>query len=66
MVRFACLVLFQVLLALRLDGYIVAPYCVVFVPVFLWELIGLRRKISISRIAIVTHGETLKIDFVSA
>lgn len=56
-VRFACLVLFQVLLALRLDGYIVAPYSVVFVPVFLWELIGLRRKVAISRIAIVTHAE---------
>jgi len=59
MVRFACLVLFQVLLALRLDGYIIVPYSIVFIPLYLWEAIALRRKIVIAHICIVTHEELL-------
>mmetsp|Transcript_28772 Transcript_28772/g.61052 ORF Transcript_28772/g.61052 Transcript_28772/m.61052 type:complete len:615 (-) Transcript_28772:83-1927(-) len=57
MVRFACLVLFQVLLALRLDGAIAAPWSVVFIPMYLWDVIALRRKIMLTRISIVTHEE---------
>jgi len=57
MVRFACLVLFQVLLALRLDGYIAAPWSIVFIPMYLWDVIALRRKIMLMRIVIVNHEE---------
>jgi len=57
MVRFTCLVVFQVLLALRLDGYVIVPYSVVFIPLYLWEVIALRRKIAISKVVIVTHEQ---------
>mmetsp|Transcript_20570 Transcript_20570/g.37120 ORF Transcript_20570/g.37120 Transcript_20570/m.37120 type:complete len:622 (+) Transcript_20570:246-2111(+) len=57
MVRFACLVLFQVLLALRLDGYIAALWSIIFIPMYLWDAIALRRKITLTKIIIVTHEE---------
>lgn len=58
MVRFSCLVLFQVLLALRLDGYSTGmPWSVVFAPMFAWDGIALRRKVMLSNMVIVTHDE---------
>mmetsp|Transcript_28415 Transcript_28415/g.60547 ORF Transcript_28415/g.60547 Transcript_28415/m.60547 type:complete len:611 (+) Transcript_28415:277-2109(+) len=57
MVRFACLVLFQVLLALRLDGYIAALWSVVFIPMYLWDTIALRRKVMLANMSIVTFDE---------
>ncbi|KAL7551992.1 hypothetical protein ACHAWF_015204 [Thalassiosira exigua] len=57
MVRFAFLVVFQVLLALRLDGYIGIPWWAVFIPLYLWELIALRRKIALIMVRIVTLDE---------
>ncbi len=57
MIRFACLVLFQVLVALRLDEYIVAPWSIVFIPMYLWEGIALRRKVNLANVSIVTLDE---------
>lgn len=57
MVRYVCLVVFQVLLALRMDGYIGLPWSIVFVPMYLWDIIALRRKVMLSSIMIVTHEE---------
>ena len=58
MVRFACLVVFQILLALRLDGHIVnVPWSMVFIPLYLWEGIALRRKIHLANVIIVTLDE---------
>ena len=56
-VRYGCLILFQVLLALQLDGYIAAPWTIIFIPIYLWELIALRRKIIVANVNIVTHDE---------
>jgi len=55
--RFVFLTLFQVFLALRLDGYINWPWSVIFVPMYLWDAIALRRKVMLSNIRIVTHDE---------
>lgn len=57
MVRFACLVFFQVLLALRLDGYIAVPWTVVFIPMYVWDFIALRRKVMLANMSIVTFDE---------
>ena len=57
MCRFALLVLFEVLLALQLDGFIRAPWALVFTPIFLWEFIALRKKILLANMSIVTHEE---------
>ncbi|KAL9184132.1 hypothetical protein ACHAXT_002218 [Thalassiosira profunda] len=57
MVRFGCLVLFQVMLALQLDGYIALLWSVVFIPLYMWEAIALRRKVIIANVSIVTHDE---------
>ncbi|KAL7442267.1 hypothetical protein ACHAXH_007799, partial [Discostella pseudostelligera] len=58
MVRFGCLVLFQVLLALRLDGYMEnIPWYIVFIPMYLWEGIALRRKLALANVIIVTPDE---------
>ena len=57
MVRFGCLVLFQILLALQLDGYIRTYWSIIFIPMYLWDIIALRRKIMIANISIVTHDE---------
>ena len=57
MARFALLVLFEVLLALRLDGFIQTQWIVVFIPIFFWEAIALRRKIYLVKMTIVTHDE---------
>jgi len=57
MIRFACLVLFQVLLALRLDHYIAPPWSIVFIPMYVWDAIALRRKIMIAGMMIVTQEE---------
>lgn len=57
MVRFVCLVLFQLLLALKLDGYVSLPWYAVFVPMYLWDLIALRRKAALVGMTIATHDE---------
>eukprot|EP00804_Cyclotella_cryptica_P004651 CCRYP_019460-RA/>CCRYP_019460-RA protein AED:0.08 eAED:0.08 QI:0/-1/0/1/-1/1/1/0/597 len=55
--RFALLVLFEVLLALQLDGFIRAPWWLIFLPIFLWEFIALRKKILLANMSVVTHEE---------
>eukprot|EP00970_Alexandrium_tamarense_P006429 scaffold1102_cov195-Alexandrium_tamarense.AAC.3 len=36
-IRFGLLALFEVLLALRMDGTIVASWSIIFIPIYLWE-----------------------------
>ena len=57
MIRFGCLVLFEVLLALQLDGYIHTLWSIIFIPMYLWDFIALRRKVMIANVLIVTHDE---------
>lgn len=57
MVRFGLLVLFELLVSLQLDGFIRLPWVVVFVPIFLWEFIALRKKVMLANMNIVTHEE---------
>ncbi|KAL3822843.1 hypothetical protein ACHAXA_011480 [Cyclostephanos tholiformis] len=58
MIRFGLLVIFQILLALRLDGHLAnLPWIIVFVPLFLWDAMALRRKVALSSLVVVTHDE---------
>ncbi len=57
LVRFVFLVSFQILLALKMDGIIAFPWYVVFVPLYFWEAMALKKKISLTMIQIVTHAE---------
>ena len=56
-VRFGLLVLFEVLISLQLDGYIRLPWVAVFIPMFIWEFIALRKKTMLANMNIVTHEE---------
>jgi hypothetical protein len=57
MVRFGLLVLFELLVALQLDGFVRLPWVLVFVPIFIWEFIALRKKVMLANMNIVTHEE---------
>jgi hypothetical protein len=58
MIRFGMLVVFQILLALRLDGHLsYLPWTVVFVPLYLWDAIALHRKVVLSSLVVGTHDE---------
>ena len=57
LVRFGFLVLFQVLLALKVDEYIAFPWWAVFIPMYFWEVMALRKKIKLATIHVVTHAE---------
>jgi len=57
LVRFGFLVLFQVLLALKMDAILAFPWWAVFIPLYCWEVIVLRKKIMLANINIVTHAE---------
>eukprot|EP00573_Skeletonema_grethae_P009019 CAMPEP_0201694876 /NCGR_PEP_ID=MMETSP0578-20130828/6984_1 /ASSEMBLY_ACC=CAM_ASM_000663 /TAXON_ID=267565 /ORGANISM="Skeletonema grethea, Strain CCMP 1804" /LENGTH=612 /DNA_ID=CAMNT_0048180609 /DNA_START=60 /DNA_END=1898 /DNA_ORIENTATION=+ len=57
LVRFVFLVSFQILLALKMDGIIAFPWWVVFIPLYFWEAMALKKKISLTMIQIVTHAE---------
>eukprot|EP00984_Skeletonema_dohrnii_P034344 scaffold33532_cov133-Skeletonema_dohrnii-CCMP3373.AAC.1 len=57
LVRFVFLVLFQVLLALKMDAIIAFPWWAVFIPLYFWEVMALKKKISLTMINIVTHAE---------
>ena len=57
LVRFSFLVLFQVLLTLQLDGVINIMWSVLFIPMYIWDLIALRRKVMLANISIVTAAE---------
>ena len=58
MIRFGILVVFQILLALRLDGHLsYLPWTAIFVPLYLWDAMALRRKVMLSSLVVVTHDE---------
>lgn len=57
LVRFGFLVLFQILLAFKLDKFIACPWWVVFIPLYFWEGIALQKKILLAMINVVTHAE---------
>eukprot|EP00985_Skeletonema_marinoi_P007326 scaffold3207_cov165-Skeletonema_marinoi.AAC.6 len=57
LVRFVFLVLFQVLLALKMDAIIAFPWWAVFIPLYFWEVMALKKKISLAMINIATHAE---------
>ena len=58
LIRFVFLVTFQILLALRLDGFIgFIPWMVVFTPLYIWDSMALRRKIMLACLVIVTPDE---------
>ena len=58
LIRFVFLVTFQILLALRLDGYIdFMPWMGVFTPLYIWDSMALRRKIMLACLVIVTPDE---------
>ena len=57
LVRFVFLVIFQVLLALQMDGFIEFPWWAVFIPLYFWEMMALKKKISVAMINIVTLPE---------
>lgn len=58
LIRFVFLVMFQILLALRLDGYIgFMPWIVIFTPLYVWDSMALRRKIMLACLVIVTPDE---------
>jgi len=58
LIRFVFLVTFQILLALRLDGFIgFMPWMVVFTPLYIWDGVALRRKIMLACLVIVTPDE---------
>lgn len=54
LVRFVLLVLFEVLLALKLDGVLRIPWTVIFAPLYVWEATTLYKKWPLARMRIVT------------
>jgi hypothetical protein len=57
MIRFGLLVMFEVLVACQLDDLWSLPWIIVFIPIFVWELLALRKKIALANMTIVTHEE---------
>ena len=52
--RFCLIVLFEALAALKLDGEIVSPWAGIFIPIYVWELTTLWKKLPLARMRIVT------------
>ena len=57
MVRFGLLVLFELLVSLQMDEIVNLPWVVVFIPILLWEILALRKKVMLANMNIVTHEE---------
>ena len=57
LVRFVFLVAFQILMALKMDAIIAFPWWAVFIPLYFWEIMALRKKIFLSMMTIVNHAE---------
>lgn len=53
-VRFLLIVLFEVLVSFKLDHIIKAQWFVVFIPLYVWELTTLYKKLPLARMRIVT------------
>ena len=54
LVRFSLIVLFQILVALKLDHVIPWPWFVVFYPLYVWEATTFYKKVPLARMRIVT------------
>lgn len=52
--RFLLLVLFEILVALKLDNVLRAPWFVVFFPLYIWEATRIYKKWPVTRMRIVT------------
>jgi len=54
LVRFTLLVIFQILVALKLDHFVSVPWSVIFVPLYIWEATTLYKKWPLAKMRIVT------------
>lgn len=54
LVRFALIVLFEVLVVLKLDEVVYFPWTVIFAPLFIWEATTIYKKYPLARMRIVT------------
>lgn len=54
MVRFVLLVLLEIFIACKLDGILVVPWSLVFIPLYIWEGTTLYKKWPLARMRIVT------------
>lgn len=57
MVKFFIFVIFEVLAALQLDGIIQIQWAIIFIPIYVLEVINLWTKIPIARMTILTTAE---------
>ena len=54
MVRFLLIVLFEILVALKIDHILQVPWCLIFTPLYFWEATTLYKKWPLARMRIVT------------
>lgn len=54
LIRFLLIVLFEILLALKLDNIITLPWVFIFFPLYIWEATTLYKKWPLARMRIVT------------
>lgn len=54
MMRFVLIVIFQILVALKLDEIISVPWTVVFLPLYVWEATNLWKRWPLAKMRIVT------------
>ena len=54
LLRFLLIVAFEILASANLDGYIDVPWVQIFVPLYLWELTTIYKKVPLARMRIVT------------
>ena len=55
--RFLLVIVFEILVALRLQNVIAWKWAIMFVPIYIWEATNLLRKLPIARMQIVTLEE---------
>lgn len=54
LLRFVLIVLFEVFLAMKMDGILNIPWAFIFIPLYVWELTTLYKKWPLARMRIVT------------
>jgi hypothetical protein len=54
MLRFSLIVLVEILVAFKLDGILVVPWFLIFIPLYVWEGTTLYKKWPLARMRIVT------------
>lgn len=54
LIRFVLIVIFQILVALKLDGIISVLWTVVFLPLYVWEVTNLWKRLPLAKMRIVT------------